>query len=152
MNRAVALIFIAVLAAPGAQAAGEAPVPTDKFEPVIRQLAGQLTIPGVAYAVVAGGRVTTRGQFAGDEARGFNTETPLRFASVTKAFAAVLLMRAVEQKKLSLDDSASRWLPEFKAQPDITVRHLAAHVSEGVPGEEYVYGSSRYAKLGEILR
>ena len=33
-----------------------------------------------------------------------------------------------------------------------TVRHLATHSSEGIPGNEYVYGSSRYARLGEILK
>jgi hypothetical protein len=32
------------------------------------------------------------------------------------------------------------------------VRHLAAHVSEGVPGTEYVYGTGRYSRLGDILK
>jgi hypothetical protein len=80
------------------------------------------------------------------------TSSALRLASVTKAFTAVLLMRAVETGKVSLDDDVSKWLPAFRDRPEIKVKHLAAHVSEGIPGSEYVYATQRYAALGEILR
>jgi CubicO group peptidase (beta-lactamase class C family) len=123
-----------------------------QFEARITERATQLTIPGIAYAVIRDGKVTERSQVKSGEAAALTTSTPLRFASVTKAFTAVLLMRAVETGKLSLDDSVSKWLPDFRDRPEIKVRHLAAHVSEGIPGTEYVYGTQRYAKLGEILR
>lgn len=122
------------------------------FEARITERATQLTIPGIAYAVIRDGKVTERSQVKTGEGAAITTSTPLRFASVTKAFTAVLLMRAVEKGRISLDDSVSKWLPDFRDRPGITVRHLAAHVSEGVPGTEYVYGTQRYAKLGEILR
>ena len=60
-------------------------------------------------------------------------------------------MRAVEEGRLSLDDSVSRWDASFANESQIKVRHLAAHVSEGDVGREYVYGSTRYSKFGEIL-
>jgi CubicO group peptidase (beta-lactamase class C family) len=122
------------------------------FRARVQQRAEQLTIPGIAYAVVRNGRIDTWGRIRSGDGPALTADTELRFASVTKAFTAVLLMRAVEQRRLSLDDSASRWLPEFKDRPEITVRHLAAHVSEGDPGAEYVYSSGRYSKLGEILK
>ena len=120
-------------------------VAAEKFDERIQEFSSRLTIPGVAYAVIQDGRtVATAGN-------GLDIRTPLRFASVTKAFTAVLLMRAVEAGKISLDDSVSKWLPDFADRQEIKVRHLAAHVSEGVPGSEFVYGTNRYAKLGEIL-
>jgi CubicO group peptidase (beta-lactamase class C family) len=115
------------------------------FDQRIGEYSSRLTIPGVAYVVIKDGQVVAKG------AKGLETSTPLRFASVTKAFTAVLLMRAVEAGKLSLDDDVSKWLPDFADRPGIKVRHLAAHVSEGVVGTEYVYGTGRYARLGEIL-
>jgi CubicO group peptidase (beta-lactamase class C family) len=116
-----------------------------KFEERIQELSHRLTIPGVAYAVIKDGRVVATGE------NGLTTNTPLRFASVTKSFTAVLLMRAVEAGKVSLDDSVSKWLPDFADRPRIKVRHLASHTSEGIPGTQYVYGTARYARLGEIL-
>jgi CubicO group peptidase (beta-lactamase class C family) len=127
----------------------QAPV---RFEASLRHLGADLSIPGIAYAVVSDGRVVSTGHVSADaNTAPLTIDTPLRFASVTKALTAVALMRAVDRGALSLDDSASKWLPEFNAQPEITVRHLAAHVSEGAPGAEYVYATGRYAKLGSIL-
>jgi len=131
-------VFIGLTAVMPAAAAG-------KFDEQIQEYATRLTIPGVAYVVIQDGRIVATGS------KGLETRTPLRFASVTKAFTAVLLMRAVEAGKISLDDSVSKWLPQFADRPQIKVRHLAAHVSEGVPGTEFVYGTNRYARLGEIL-
>jgi CubicO group peptidase (beta-lactamase class C family) len=122
------------------------------FEDATRRLAAELTIPGIAYAVIHDGKVARTGAIQTSEGPGITPLTPLRFASVTKAFTAVLLMRAVENGRISLDDRVGRWLPEFRDRPEITVHQLAAHVSEGIPGTEYVYGTQRYARLGEILR
>src|SRR5687768_1031104 len=121
------------------------------FELLTAEHARQLSIPGIAYAVVRDGQIAVTGAFSAGDAGSIDHSTPLRFASVTKSFTAVLLMRAVEAGKISLDDSVAKWLPEFSGRPEIKVRHLAAHVSEGIPGTEYVYGTARYARLGDIL-
>jgi CubicO group peptidase (beta-lactamase class C family) len=124
----------------------------DQFSASLQKLAGELTIPGVAYAVVRDGQVVFKGQTGADPTTApLTVDTPLRFASVTKALTAVALMRAVDRGALTLDDSAGKWLPEFADRPGIQVRHLAAHVSEGTPGEEYVYATHRYSRLGPIL-
>lgn len=124
----------------------------EKFSASLEALGRELSIPGMAFSVIHEGRVVSSGQLNPDpESAPLTIETPLRFASVTKALTAVALMRAVDRGALALDDSASKWLPEFADRPDITVRHLAAHVSEGTPGTEYVYATQRYAKLGPIL-
>ena len=128
------------------------PGPEERFSASLQALSRELTIPGVAYAVVRDGQVISQGQEGADAAATTLTvNTPLRFASVTKTLSAVALMRAAQRRALSLDDSVSKWLPEFADRPEITVRHLAAHVSEGTPGTEYVYATQRYARLGTIL-
>jgi len=135
--------------AAAAPAAAEEPV--KQLEARVRERAAQLTIPGIAYAVVRNGKVVNTGAINTGNGPAISTNTELRFASVTKVFTAVLLMREVERRRLSLDDSVSTWLPEFDDRPQITVRHLAAHVSEGIPGAEFVYGTNRYARLGDVL-
>jgi CubicO group peptidase (beta-lactamase class C family) len=141
---ALVLLCATTSAAPTAQ--------SEQFSASLQTLARELTIPGMAFAVVRDGQVISTGQLNPDTASAALTlDTPLRFASVTKTLTAVALMRAVNRGALSLDDSVAKWLPEFADRPQITVRHLAAHVSEGTPGTEYVYATQRYAKLGPIL-
>lgn len=121
------------------------------FDHSLGALGEQLSIPGMAYAVVQAGEVVASGAISSDQSAAIGIDTPLRFASVTKAMTATLLMRAESEGRLSLDDSAATWAPEFAGRPEITVRHLAAHVSEGAPGTEFVYGTTRYSKLGPVL-
>ncbi|MDQ8027798.1 MAG: serine hydrolase domain-containing protein [Brevundimonas sp.] len=125
--------------------------PDAVFRQSLQGLAAELTVPGMAYAVVERGEVTASGAVAGPGDAPLAMETPLRFASVTKALTGVLLMQAVERGTLDLDAPAATWVPALSERPDITVRHLAAHVSEGVPGEAFVYGTTRYARLGTVV-
>jgi len=130
-----------------------APADQDQeFAASLQALGSKLTIPGMAYAVVQDGEVVYTGASNPDPgSTPLTLNTPLRFASVTKTLTAVALMRAVDRGALGLDDSVGKWLPEFADRPQITIRQLAAHVSEGTPGTEYVYATQRYAKLGPIL-
>ena len=148
------VVFTTLFAVAAARAApGQAKLEHARadFEARVRQHAAALTIPGIAYIVVRDGKPVISGRIVTGDGPAIDVTTPMRIASVTKTFTAVLLMRAVQSRKLSLDDSVSRWLPEFRDRPDITVRQLAAHVSEGVPGTEFVYGTTRYSRLGTIL-
>jgi CubicO group peptidase (beta-lactamase class C family) len=159
MKRFCSLVLGSLLAvgqAGAATAAGPDAAPgaaqEKQFAASLQTLSRALTIPGVAFAVIRDGEVVSQGQVnANPDAAALTLDTPLRFASVTKALTAVALMRAVDRGALSLDDSAAQWLPEFADRPQITVRQLAAHVSEGTPGTEYVYATQRYAKLAFIL-
>jgi CubicO group peptidase (beta-lactamase class C family) len=150
MKRCLAPVLAALLACP--QRGATAPSSADGiFEASLRRLGAELTIPGMAYAIVGGGKILHSGQLNADASTPLTIDTALRFASVTKALTAVALMRAVDRGALSLDDSLLKWLPAFNGDVGVTVRHLASHSSEGIPGHEYVYGTSRYARLGGVL-
>jgi CubicO group peptidase (beta-lactamase class C family) len=62
-------------------------------------------------------------------------DTLFRLASVTKPIVSTAAMVLVAQRKLSLDDDVTRWLPDFRpALPDgrvpaITVRQLLTHTA-----------------------
>lgn len=64
-----------------------------------------------------------------------DTNTIYRIGSITKTFTATLLMMLVEEKKISLDDAAEKYVPEIKNLrgytngTKITIRQLASHTA-----------------------
>lgn len=52
--------------------------------------------------------------------------------SVTKTFTALSILQLLEQKKLDIDESVKKYLPELIYSPEITIRQLMAH-SAGIP-------------------
>lgn len=58
-----------------------------------------------------------------------------RIASMSKAIVATTTLALIERGKLSLDDPASRYLPDFRpllndgTAPDLLIRHLLTHTS-----------------------
>ncbi len=74
--------------------------------------------------------------FADREARRLvQPDTIFRFASMTKPMVSAAALVLVDQGKLRLDDSVTKWMPEFHPrlpdgrEPAITIRHLLTHTS-----------------------
>lgn len=55
-------------------------------------------------------------------------ETPLHIASITKVFTASVILKLVDAGKIGLDDSFSKYFPEFPFT-DVTIRTLLNHRS-----------------------
>lgn len=53
----------------------------------------------------------------------------IRIGSTTKTFTAVLVLKLVEDGRLSLDEQISKWFPNIPNSDAITVRHLLNHTS-----------------------
>lgn len=49
--------------------------------------------------------------------------------SLTKSFTASIIMKLVDEKKLSLDDTVTKFLPEYKIANHVTVKHLLSHTA-----------------------
>ena len=114
----------------------------------------QLSIPGVAYAIVEDGDVVQTGAFgtsSADSDEPFTTSTPLNIQSIVKTMAAVIVMQLVEADRLDLDAPVVTLLPDSGLGGDVLVRHLMTHTSEGTLGREYVYSGSRYSLLAGII-
>jgi CubicO group peptidase (beta-lactamase class C family) len=52
-----------------------------------------------------------------------------RIGSVSKSFTAVLVLKAVEEKRIDLDQTIDKWFPAIVNSQKITVRHLLSHRS-----------------------
>ena len=114
-------------------------------------------VPGASVIVVRGDRVILRKSYGLanlEEHTAAAPATHYRLASVTKQFTAAAVLRLVEQKKLSLDDSIRRWLPSLPAHTDgITIRHLLTHTSGLIDYEDVIPdGMQRQLKDADVLR
>lgn len=56
-----------------------------------------------------------------------NVNTQYRIGSISKTFTAVLVMKAVEEKKITLDKKLSDFYPEIPNADKITIEHLLQH-------------------------
>ncbi|GAA4158599.1 serine hydrolase domain-containing protein [Chryseobacterium ginsenosidimutans] len=56
-----------------------------------------------------------------------NVETQYRIGSISKTFTAVLIMKAVEERKISLDKKLSDFYPEIPNANKITIENLLQH-------------------------
>jgi CubicO group peptidase (beta-lactamase class C family) len=68
--------------------------------------------------------------------------TPLHIASTTKTFTATAILRMVQEKKLSLDDSLEKFFPAFP-YPGITIKMLLNHRS-GLPNYLYFMSNNKW--------
>lgn len=58
-----------------------------------------------------------------------NSDTKFRIGSLTKTFSAALVLKAIEDNKLKLDDLLSKYYPQIKNANRITIEQLLKHRS-----------------------
>ncbi|WP_214073406.1 serine hydrolase [Mucilaginibacter sp. dw_454] len=133
--------------------------------------------------------VTRQGQFILDKGYGYqdvdkrieNTPASVyQIASITKTFTSAVVLKLVQQHKLSLEDKLSKWYPDFPKADQIKIKNLLSHTSgifdythgdEGLklnteqkmmaflarhpldfePGTNWSYSNSGYSILGFII-
>jgi D-alanyl-D-alanine carboxypeptidase len=74
------------------------------------------------------------------------TETRFRTASVTKMFTAVTVLRLVQDRKISLDDTLGKWIPELANEPlglGTVHQYLTHTAGAGDLFDERYYGHQR---------
>jgi CubicO group peptidase (beta-lactamase class C family) len=132
------LISSAPAAQPGAPAPAAQPGAA-KFEAIAALAEAKMReyqVPGVAIGIFDDGRVTTRGLGVTN----VNNPMPVTpytvfpIASISKTFAATMMMRLVEQGKVDLKAPVRKYLPDFKVRDegvsrDVTVWNLLTHTA-----------------------
>jgi len=155
VNIALVVMLLAGCVSPAVNPAEVDTETLEQFEAELESLRQELKIPGISAAVIKDSKlIWARGLGYADVEKDIpaTPETPYHLASVTKTFAAVVIMQLVQEGKLSLEDPVSRYgvkLPEGNA---ILVRHLMSHTSEGTPGARYQYNGSRYGQLSQVVQ
>jgi CubicO group peptidase (beta-lactamase class C family) len=114
---------------------GVLPLPTDDqlfslFGDYLESLRAQSGIPGLSAAVVGENDIVWQRAFGQqDVGRSMptRTDTPFHLDGLTEVFTAALVLRCVEEGRLSLDDRMARFDP---SSPDgnATVRQIHSHV------------------------
>jgi CubicO group peptidase (beta-lactamase class C family) len=107
----------------------------------------EFQVPGVAIGIFDNGVITTRGLGVTniEEPLPITDHTVFPIASISKTFAATMMMRLVEQGKIDLKAPVRKYLPDFKVRDeavskDVTVWNLLTHT----PGwEGQVSGADR---------
>src|SRR6266496_3694183 len=122
-------VAIALLVTFGAPVPGKA----DKIDDYITAQIKRLHVPGASLAIVRDARVTkAQGYgFANLELRSPATkDTVYEIGSTSKQFTATAIMMLVEEGKVRLDDTTTKYFHEApQAWRGITIRHLLTHTS-----------------------
>jgi CubicO group peptidase (beta-lactamase class C family) len=121
-----------------AETATTATKATSRIDTAIDSALKEQRIVGAVVLVSRDGKLVYQraAGFADREAnRPMQMDALFRFSSVTKPVVSAAVLALVDQRKLSLDDPVSKWLPSFKPKlpngqaPTITIRQLLTHTS-----------------------
>ena len=125
-----------------------------EFESVLERIRTDLKIPGFSAAITKNRKIVwAKGFGYSNKERAINStpETVYHLASLTKPFAATIIMQLIEENKLTLENPISDYGIELGSQGVIRVKHLLSHTSEGVPGSNYNYNGNRYSYLDFVI-
>ncbi len=124
------------------------------FEAQLDSLRVDLQIPGMSAAIARDGQIVWSKGFGyanAEEGRPATPSTPFHLASLTKPFAATILMQLVEEGVVDLDDPISQYGVSVSSDGVVRVRHILTHTSEGVPGSHYSYSGDRFGRLDGVI-
>jgi CubicO group peptidase (beta-lactamase class C family) len=150
----LAMLAMLALSIGDGRAAVEARQGFSKMEANLERLRKRWKVPGMVAGVAHRDQIVwTKGFGFADLAtkQPVTTDTVFHLASLTKPFAAVVLLQLVEAGQVNLDAPVESFGVDLKADGVIRVRHLLTHTSEGNPGEVFRYSGNRFAKLDAVL-
>jgi CubicO group peptidase (beta-lactamase class C family) len=107
----------------------------DSMDNYVSRALGDWQIPGVAVCIIKNGKVVVMKGYGVKEINGVDKvdeNTLFMIGSNSKAFTATALAMLDADKKLSLDDKVTKWIPQFKldnkaAGEQAIVRDLLCH-------------------------
>ena len=134
------------------RAAPLTPAQTAQIDAMVAQYVPGV-LPGLQLAVGRGGEVQyERGYGAANARTGvpMTPVTPVRIGSVTKQLTVAALLVLSEQKKMSLQDPLTRWLPEVQLKPSPSVLQVMQNAG-GIPGADHDQDSALFGTVLESL-
>lgn len=126
---------------------------TEKFTAELIQLKDYFQIPGLAVSIEKNGNTIYRNYLGvSDKEKLTKLDSTALFpiASITKVFSGVLIMKLVEEGKLSLEEPINKYLSKPILGDSILIKHVLSHTSQGNVGEEFYY-SSRFGLLTSVI-
>jgi D-alanyl-D-alanine carboxypeptidase len=101
--------------------------PTARLDAAINQVMKDASIPGVAVGIWGPDGDYVRAFGVADKKSGapMRTDFYSRIGSVTKTFTVTALLQLVDQRRVSLDDPISKYVPDVPSGDQITLREMA---------------------------
>jgi len=113
-----------------------------RFEELAKLISAKMAehhIPGVAFAVMKNGEVTTRGFGVtnADNPQPITADTIFPIASISKTVATTAIMNLVNQGRIDLKAPVRRYLPEFRVTDETVSKEVQMwHLLTHTPGWE----------------
>jgi CubicO group peptidase (beta-lactamase class C family) len=106
------------------------PAQADRIRKVINEVRASSHLKATIVRVTAGDQEIITEAF-GDSMTGVPATTDMHFrnGAVAISYVATLLLQLVDEKKLSLDDKVSKWLPDLRYADQVTLGQLAQMTS-----------------------
>jgi CubicO group peptidase (beta-lactamase class C family) len=156
--RALGIFAVAVLAGGCLRAdtaAVQRPTTAAEFEQQMEALRARLNIPGMSAAVARDGAIIwAAGLGYADRERGVRADTNsvYQLASLTKPYAATVVLQLVEQGLLDLDTPIHEFGVETDGADTVRLWHVLSHTaSSAPPGTGYRYDAHLYGELGTVI-
>jgi CubicO group peptidase (beta-lactamase class C family) len=125
--------MLTLLALPAVSAQASDPRLAERIETIVTAQLADQRIPAMSVGVAEGAdTILAKGfGFADLENRVPATaDTVYRIGSITKQYTSSLVMKLIEEGRLSLDDELTQFLPDYPVRGNrVTVRHLLNHTS-----------------------
>jgi CubicO group peptidase (beta-lactamase class C family) len=125
------------------------------FERDLAAMREPFDIPGMSAAIVEHGEIVwARGFGIAHRERSLaaNADTIYHLASVTKPYAATVVLQLVDERRLELDQPVSTFGVSLDGiGPGARVLHLLSHTAAGTPGTAFHYDGNLYGRLTGIV-
>ena len=126
----------------------------DRLSGYFESLRGQAGIPGLAASIIGPDEVIWEQAFGRQDierSRATRADTPFHLDGLTQAFTATLVLRCVEEGRLSLDDRVGRFKPD-SPDANATIRQILSHTSDTSEGLVFAYRPERLESLSRAIR
>jgi D-alanyl-D-alanine carboxypeptidase len=119
------------------------PAAKDKIDPLIQSQVTEGKTPGIAVAIAKDGQTIYE---KADGVRDISSKapmlitTPQAIGSITKQFTAAAILLLQQEKKLSIDDKLSKFVPQYVDANKVTLRQMLNMVSGISDNDPAIYG------------
>ncbi|TPG12705.1 serine hydrolase domain-containing protein [Sphingomonas oligophenolica] len=107
------------------------PAETARIDAIVAKSLADTGVPSASIAVVRGDRIVLAKAYGKQsETRAVaDAKAPYQIASISKQFTAAAILLLQDERKLSLDDTVSQYVPGITDGDKITIRQLLSHTS-----------------------
>jgi CubicO group peptidase (beta-lactamase class C family) len=126
----------------------------DRFGAYLDALRTQAGIPGLAAAIVGPKEILWEqafGQQNLERSIATRIDTPFHLEGLTQIFTASLVLRCVEEGRVSLDDRIGRFAPD-SPEPNTSIRQILNHTSGPADRLAFAYRPARLEALAPVVK